>query len=54
MVTRGDLDKKKDDRRNDCYDKAGFRLLRVWESTFKKEGIWKKELETFLSECAKQ
>ena len=50
----GDLDKKKDERRNDCYDAAGFRLLRIWESAFKKSEIWKKELETFLLECAKQ
>lgn len=47
----GDLDKKKDGRRNDCYDKAGFRLLRLWESTFKKSDVWKIVVTEFLIDC---
>ena len=47
----GDLDKKRDGRRNECYEKAGFKLLRLWESTFKKSEIWKIVVAEFLIDC---
>lgn len=47
----GDLDKKRDGRRNECYRNAGFRLLRVWESHLKKSDIWKIVVAEFLIDC---
>ena len=47
----GDDPTKKDDRRNECYKKAGFELLQIWESRFKRSSIWKIVLTEFLINC---
>lgn len=40
----GDMDTKRDSRRNRYYKQGGFRVLRIWDS----EQNWKKKLEDFL------
>ncbi|MGI9567067.1 MAG: hypothetical protein ACR2LL_08665 [Nitrosopumilus sp.] len=46
----GDLDTKRDSRRNEFYQLAGFKVFRLWESTFKNEN-WKAKLFEFLIDC---
>lgn len=43
----GDLDNKRDIRRNQYYKKGKFRVFRIWESDKK----WKEHLEVFLLNC---
>jgi len=50
----GDMDKQKDSRRNECYERAGFTLLRIWESNFKKSSIWKIPVTEFLIQCRRK
>ena len=40
----GDIANKKDERRNNYYEKGGFSLLQIWED----EINWQEKLETFL------
>ena len=40
----GDIDSKRDERRNNFYEQAGFRLIRIWES----DEAWQKKLERSL------
>ena len=40
----GDIDSKRDERRNNFYEQAGFRLIRIWES----DKAWQKKLERSL------
>ena len=45
----GDMDTKRDSRRNRYYKQGGFRVLRIWES----DENWKKKLEDFLLDSIK-
>lgn len=47
----GDMAGIRDERRNECYKQSGFKLLRIWESQFKKSTIWKISLSEFLINC---
>ena len=47
----GDNDGKRDSRRNECYERADFKLLRIWESNFKKSNTWKIVVTEFLIDC---
>lgn len=48
---RGHWDEsKRDTRRDESYHKAGFRLCKIWESSFK-DNSWKTKLFQFLSNC---
>lgn len=40
----GDIDTKRDNRRNRFYKQGGFRIIRIWES----DHAWKKHLKDFL------
>jgi len=40
----GDVDNKRDSRRNEYYAQCDFKLLRIWES----DKDWKEKLENFL------
>ena len=46
----GDLDTKRDTKRNEYYKQAGFSVFRLWELTYKNEN-WKAKLFMFLLEC---
>jgi len=50
----GDMDMKKDTRRNELYKMAGFRILRIWESHYNHSIIWKLKLFQFLIDCSKE
>ena len=49
----GDLDTKRDSRRNTFYEQYGFRVFRLWESDYKKQN-WKVMLFEFLINCTKK
>lgn len=40
----GDLDNKRDEKRNDYYKQAGFSILRIWKS----DESWRSKLKAFL------
>jgi len=40
----GDMDNKRDTRREKFYKHRGFHILRIWES----DNMWEEKLETFL------
>ena len=48
---QGDYSTKRDTRRNKYYKLAGFTVLRIWESQFKKSTVWKIILTEFLIQC---
>lgn len=50
----GDLDTKRDSRRNELYKITGFRVLRIWESHYNHNTIWKLKLFQFLIDCSKE
>lgn len=50
----GDLDTKRDSKRNEFYKNAGFRVLRIWESHYNHNAIWKLKLFRFLMDCTKE
>lgn len=47
---QGDYSTKRDQKRNDAYEAAGFTVYRLWESTFKNEN-WRVKLFEFLINC---
>lgn len=40
----GDIDNKRDEKRNQYYNQAGFSVLRIWKS----DDLWRDKLKTFL------
>jgi len=49
----GDLDTKRDSKRNEFYKQSGFSVFRLWESTYLTEN-WKAKLFEFLINCWKK
>jgi hypothetical protein len=50
----GDLDGKRDSRRNEMYALSGFKLLRIWESELTISTVWKLIVIEFLLKCFRE
>jgi len=44
---KGDIETKRDSRRNEYYKLGGFKLLRIWQDDFK-TNVWTLQLSEFL------